>query len=74
MPFYEVEYTIENLTADIKNKKDEEEQANAYNSSDHMNSAKKLVNNNGSNPLGRSINTPKMPKIPNMPRIPKGRF
>lgn len=75
MPFYEIEYTIENLTNDIKNRKDsEDEQMKNYNPSDYTNNAKKMMGNNGSNPLGKSINTPKMPKMPTQARIPRGRF
>lgn len=75
LPFYEIEYTIDNLTNDVKNRRDsEEEQMKNYNPSDYSKSAKKMMGNNSSNPLGKSINTPKMPKMPAPPRIPRGRF
>jgi hypothetical protein len=72
LPFYEIEYTIENLTNDVKNRKDsEEEQMNNYNTSDYMSQAKKMTGNSQSNPLGKSINIPKMPKMPGNTRIPR---
>lgn len=66
LPFYEIEYTIENLTNDLKNKRDaEEEQSSAHNTSSYTNQSKNMLSGAKSN-LGKTINSPKMPKMPNM--------
>lgn len=75
MPFYEIEYTIDNMTKDIKNQNDSEnDQMRNQNVPDYTSNAKKMMGNSGSNSLGKSINTPKMPKMPTNTRIPRGRF
>ena len=73
LPFYELEYTIENLTNDLKNKRDAEEEQNQtgdYNASSYMKQANKMTSNAKSN-YGKSINIPKMPKVPNIGKMPR---
>jgi len=62
LPFYEVEYTIENLTNDLQKKKEAEEGgAEGHDAGSYMKQGTKMMNNAKSG----SINTPKM-KMPNM--------
>lgn len=66
MPFYEIEYTIENLTNDLKNKQDAEEaQHSNMDAGSYMNKSSKMISGAKKN-FGKSINTPKMPKMPSM--------
>lgn len=74
LPFYEIEYTIENLTNDIKNRNEqEEEQAQKYDPGAYQSQASKMMKGQQSN-YGKSINIPKMPSMPSSPRIPSGGF
>lgn len=72
MCFYEVEYTIENLTNDLKNKQEtEENQANGHDADSYLSKSKKMMSGS-KNSFGKSINTPKIPKMPSM-KSPKFR-
>jgi len=70
LPFYEIEYTIENLTHDLKNTKEAEQaQHDGADTSSYMQQGNKMLSGakTGNN---TSINTPKMPKMPTM-KMPK---
>ena len=70
LPFYELEYTIENLTNDLKNKQEaEERQAEGHDAGSYMKQGKNMMSGAKTN-VGKSINTPKMPKMPSI-RTPK---
>jgi len=61
LPYYELEYTIENLIEDLKkrNKENDEQQNDTLNNSAHSDSM-------------RSINSPKIPNMGKIPSIPRG--
>jgi hypothetical protein len=59
MPYYELEYTVENLADDLKKKqKAHEDEHKAQNSSQPN-----YMNKNPYSNLGKSINIPKMPSF-----------
>jgi len=67
LPFYEIEYTIENLTNDLKNKQDAENGGeNQQSASSYMKDGQKMISSAKMSGAGRSINTPKMPRMPNI--------
>lgn len=61
LPYYELEYTVENLVEDLKKRNKE--------STEQENTA--LGNTAQSNPM-KSINTPKIPSMGKIPNIPRG--
>lgn len=72
MYYYELEYTVENLTKDLKKQKDDQdEQQGDMSPKGMMSSTQKMMKSQQSS-FGKSINTPKMPKM-SAPRIPKMR-
>lgn len=63
MPYYEVEYTLENLMIDNKKQNEEQEaQQESISQGGMMKDAKGMMKSQQSG-LSKSINTPKMPKI-----------
>ena len=68
MPFYEVEYTIENLTNDLQKKQEaEQQQHEGHDAGSYMKQGTKMMNNAKSG-NAKSINTPKMPNM-KMPSV-----
>jgi len=60
LPYYELEYTLENLKDFLEKKKDgEKEQGEQYNSNTMSRDMKRQQSD-----MGRSINTPKLPSSP----------
>lgn len=58
-PYYELEYTVENLADDLKKKQKAHDDENKANSSSQSSS----MNKNPYSNLGKSINIPKMPSF-----------
>ncbi len=63
-PYYELEYTIENLADDLKKKQKAQEDENKAQNTQQSS----LTGNNPYSNLGKSINIPKMPSLGSMPR------
>lgn len=70
MPYYEIEYTLENLMQDSKKQQEQQEdQQQQSTGSDSMKQAKSVLSSQQAT-VNKSINTPKMPKM-SAPNIPK---
>lgn len=72
LPFYEIEYTFDNLSDDIKKRNEQEQTENGdMNPKSMMSQSQKSMKQQQSG-FGKSINTPKMPSMPKSPSIPRG--
>lgn len=70
MYYYEIEYTIDNLTKDLKKQNESnDEQKQDMSASSYMGQAHKSMKSQQSG-MSKSINTPRMPKV-SSPSIPK---
>jgi hypothetical protein len=76
MYYYEIEYTIDNLTKDLKKQNEgQEEQKAEMSPGSYMSQAQKSMKSQQSG-MSKSINTPRMPKVstPSIPRAGNLKF